>query len=216
VSDQTFDQMRRAMVVSQLRTTAVNDPRVLAAMGEVPRERFVPRENASLAYADRAIPLGQGRALNPPMVIGRLLTEARVGSGDRVLLIGAGTGYSAELLGRLAGSVIAVEQDKALLAQAREAVTASNVRLIEGDLAAGWADGAPYDLILVDGAVEEVPPALIDQLAEGGRLAAVIVERGVTRLAIGRRAGGGFGMTSFADAASVVLPGFARVVEFSF
>lgn len=216
MSDQTFDQMRRAMVVSQLRTTAVNDPRVLAAMGEVPRERFVPRENASLAYADRAIPLGQGRALNPPMVIGRLLTEARVGSGDRVLLIGAGTGYSAELLGRLAGSVIAVEQDKALLAQAREAVTASNVRLIEGDLAAGWADGAPYDLILVDGAVEEVPPALIDQLAEGGRLAAVIVERGVTRLAIGRRAGGGFGMTSFADAASVVLPGFARVVEFSF
>ena len=216
MSDQTFDQMRRAMVVSQLRTTAVNDPRVLAAMGEVPRERFVPRENASLAYADRAIPLGQGRALNPPMVIGRLLTEARVGSGDRVLLIGAGTGYSAELLGRLAGSVVAVEQDRALLAQAREAVTASNVRLIEGDLAVGWADGAPYDLIVIDGAVEEVPPALIDQLAEGGRLAAVIVERGVTRLAIGRRAGGGFGMSSFADAASVVLPGFARVVEFSF
>lgn len=216
MSDQTFDQMRRAMVVSQLRTTAVNDPRVLAAMGEVPRERFVPRENASLAYADRAIPLGQGRALNPPMVIGRLLTEARVGSGDRVLLIGAGTGYSAELLGRLAGSVVAVEQDKVLLAQASKAVTASNVRLIEGDLAVGWADGAPYDLILVDGAVEEVPHALIDQLAEGGRLAAPIVERGVTRLAIGRRAGGGFGMTSFADAASVVLPGFARVVEFSF
>ena len=216
MSDQTFDQMRRAMVVSQLRTTAVNDPRVLAAMGEVPRERFVPRENASLAYADRAIPLGQGRALNPPMVIGRLLTEARVGSGDRVLLIGAGTGYSAELLGRLAGSVVAVEQDRALLAQAREAVTASNVRLIEGDLAVGWADGAPYDLIVIDGAVEEVPPALIDQLAEGGRLAAVIVERGVTRLAIGRRAGGGFGMSSFADAASVVLPGLARVVEFSF
>ena len=216
MSDQTFDQMRRAMVVSQLRTTAVNDPRVLAAMGEVPRQRFVPPENASLAYTDSAIPLGQGRALNPPMVIGRLLTEARVGSGDRVLLIGAGTGYSAELLGRLAASVVAVEQDKALLAQAREAVTAPNVRLVEGDLAAGWADGAPYDLILIDGAVEEVPPALVDQLAEGGRLAAVIVERGVTRLAIGRRAGGGFGMTSFADAAAATLPGFARAVEFSF
>ena len=216
MSDQTFDQMRRAMVVSQLRTTAVNDPRVLAAMGEVPRQRFVPPENASLAYTDSVIPLGQGRALNPPMVIGRLLTEARVGSGDRVLLIGAGTGYSAELLGRLAASVVAVEQDKALLAQAREAVTAPNVRLVEGDLAAGWADGAPYDLILIDGAVEEVPPALVDQLAEGGRLAAVIVERGVTRLAIGRRAGGGFGMTSFADAAAATLPGFARAVEFSF
>jgi protein-L-isoaspartate(D-aspartate) O-methyltransferase len=216
VSDQTFDQMRRAMVVSQLRTTAVSDPRVLAAMGEVPRERFVPPENASLAYTDSAIPLGQGRALNPPMVIGRLLTEARVGSGDRVLLIGAGTGYSAELLGKLAGSVAAVEQDKALLAQAREAVTSPNVHIVEGDLAAGWADGAPYDLILIDGAVEEVPPALIDQLADGGRLAAVIVERGVTRLAIGRRAGGGFGMSSFADAAAATLPGFARAVEFSF
>jgi len=204
------------MVVSQLRTTAVNDPRVLAAMGEVPRERFVPRENASLAYTDGAIPLGQGRALNPPMVIGRLLTEARAGSSDRVLLIGAGTGYSAELLGRLAGSVVAVEQDKALLAKAQEAVTAPNVRLVEGHLAAGWPDGAPYDLILVDGAVEEIPSALIDQLAEGGRLAAPIVERGLTRLAIGRRAGGGFGMISFADAAAVPLPGFARVVEFSF
>jgi protein-L-isoaspartate(D-aspartate) O-methyltransferase len=216
MTEHNFDHMRRAMIASQLRTTGTNDPRVLAAMGEVPRERFVPRENASLAYTDGAIPLGQGRALNPPMVIGRLLTEARVGSSDRVLLIGAGMGYSAELLGRLAASVVAVEQDKALLAQAREAVTALNVRLVEGDLAAGWADGAPYDLILIDGAVEEVPPAMVDQLAEGGRLAAVIMERGVTRLAIGRRAGGGFGMTSFADAAAATLPGFARAVEFSF
>ena len=216
MSDQTFDQMRRAMVISQLRTTAVNDPRVLAAMGEVPRERFVPSENASLAYTDNPVPLGQGRALNPPMVVGRLLTEARVGSGDRVLLVGAGMGYSAELLGRLAASVVAVEQDGALLERARKSVTAPNVRLVEGDLTAGWPDGAPYDLILIDGAVEEVPSALIDQLAEGGRLAAPIVERGVTRLAIGRRAGGAFGMTSFADAASAVLPGFARAVEFSF
>jgi len=216
VSDQTFDQMRRAMVVSQLRTTAVNDARVLAAMGEVPRERFVPAGNASLAYTDSAIPLGHGRALNPPMIIGRLLTEARVGSGDRVLLVGAGMGYSAELLGRLAASVVAVEQDGALLEQARKSVTAPNVRLVEGALAAGFPDGAPYDLILIDGAVEEIPSALIDQLADGGRLAAPIVERGVTRLAIGRRAGSAFGMTSFADAASAALPGFARAVEFSF
>lgn len=211
-----FDQMRRAMVASQLRTTAVNDQRVLAAMGEVPRERFVPSENASVAYTDIAVPLGQGRALNPPMVIGRLLTEARVGSGDRVLLVGAGMGYSAELLGRLAASVVAVEQDRALLEHARKSVTAPNVCLVEGDLAAGWADGAPYDLILIDGALEEVPSALVDQLAEGGRLAAPIVERGVTRLAIGRRAGGAFGLTSFTDAASPVLPGFARAIEFSF
>lgn len=216
MGNQTFDQMRRAMVASQLRTTAVNDPRVIMAMGEVPRERFVPADKAALAYSDGAISLGADRALNPPMVIGRLLTEARVGSDDRVLLLGAGSGYSAELLSRLAGSVIAVEQDPTLLAKARETVTARNVRLVEGELAAGWADGAPYDLILIDGAVEEVPPALIEQLAEGGRLAAPIAERGVTRLTIGRRAGGAFGMTSFADAAAVSLPGFARVAEFSF
>jgi protein-L-isoaspartate(D-aspartate) O-methyltransferase len=208
--------MRRAMVSSQLRTTAVSDARVIAAMGEVPRERFVPGDKAKLAYTDAAIPLGAGRALNPPMVIGRLLTEAQVNSDDRVLLVGAGTGYAAELLGRLAGSVIALEEEPALLATARQAATSPNIRFVEGDLAAGWGDGAPYDVIVIDGAVEAVPPALIEQLADGGRLAAPITERGVTRLSIGRRAGGGFAMISFADAAAVPLPGFARPVEFSF
>lgn len=216
MNDQIFDQMRRAMVASQLRTTAVNDARVVGVMAEVPRERFVPADKARLAYSDNAIPLGNGRALNPPMVIGRLLTEAQVDRGDHALLVGAGTGYAAELLGRLAASVIALEEAPALLAKAREAVTAPNVRLVEGDLAAGWPESAPYDLIVIDGAVEQVPPALIDQLADGGRLVAPVAERGVTRLSIGRRAGEGFGMTSFADAAAAPLPGFARPVEFSF
>jgi protein-L-isoaspartate(D-aspartate) O-methyltransferase len=216
LSDETFEQMRRAMVASQLRTTAVNDARVISAMGDVPRERFVPADKSCLAYADMALPLADGRAINPPMVIGRLLTEARPDTSDRVLLVGAGTGYTAELLAQLAGSVIALEQDPVLLARAREAVKSSNVRLVESDLAAGWAEGAPYDLIVIDGAVEHVPPALIAQLAEEGRLVAAIEDRGVTRLSIGRRAGSGFGMTSFADAAAAPLPGFARPVEFSF
>jgi len=208
--------MRRAMVASQLRTTAVNDARVVAAMGQVPRERFVPADKSRLAYADMALPIGDGRAINPPMVIGRLLTEARPDTNDRVLLVGAGTGYAAELLARLVGTVVALEQDAALLACARAAVTAANVRLVEGDLAAGWGEGAPYDLIVIDGAVEQVPPTLVEQLADGGRLVAPIMEQGVTRLSIGRRAGGGFGMTSFADSAAAPLPGFARPVEFSF
>ena len=89
MSDQDFDQMRRAMVASQLRTTAVNDPRVVAVMGQVPRERFVPEDKAALAYADLKLPLTDGRAMNPPMVVGRLLTEARIGKEDRVLLVGA-------------------------------------------------------------------------------------------------------------------------------
>lgn len=208
--------MRRAMVSNQLRTTAVNDPRVIAVMGEIARERFVPDDKAVIAYTDALLPLGRGRALNPPMVTGRLLTEANVSSGDRVLLVGAGTGYTAALLGRLAGSVIALEEDPALAARARSTVAEPNVRVVEGELAAGWPEGAPYDLIFIDGAVEAVPPALIAQLADGGRLAAAVTQGGVTRLGIGRRGGQGFGMTSFADADAAPLPGFARPVEFSF
>ena len=204
------------MVANQLRTNAVSDVRVVTAMGEVARERFVPEGKARLAYTDSMIPLAPGRALNPPTVTGRLLTEARVGSADRVLLVGAGTGYTAELLGRLAGSVIALEDDAALLARAREAVTAPNVKLVDGPLAQGWGGDAPYDLIVIEGAIEQVPPALIEQLVDGGRIVAPIIDGGVTRLSIGRRGGGGFGMTSFADAAAAPLPGFARPVEFSF
>lgn len=208
--------MRRNMVASQLRTNAVSDARVLEAMGEVPRERFVPGEKARIAYADVVLPLASGRTLNPPVVTGRLLTEAELGGSDHVLLVGAGTGYTAELLGRLAGSVVALEEDSALLAHARDAVTASNVRFVDGPLAQGWPTGAPYDVIMIDGAVEEVPPALIEQLADGGRLVAPMIDNGVTRLCVGRRGGSGFGMVSFVDAAAASLPGFARPVEFSF
>lgn len=204
------------MVASQLRTMAVNDPQVVAVMGEIPRERFVPEDKIALAYTDTLLPLGSGRTMNQPMVTGRLLTEARLEKSDRVLLVGAGTGYTAALLGRLAGSVVALEEEPALLARARSAPVGPNVRFVQGDLAAGWPEGAPYDLIVVDGAIEQVPPALIAQLADGGRLATAITDGGVTRLAIGRRAGQGFGLASFADADAAPLPGFARPVEFSF
>ena len=137
----TFEPMRRAMVASQLRTTGVNDPRVLAAMGEVPRERFVPRERRALAYADALVPLAPGRALNPPMALGRLLTEARPAAGEHALVIGAATGYSAAVLARLVGSVVALEEDAALAAFAREALAGSGVELVEGPLAKGWAQG---------------------------------------------------------------------------
>lgn len=213
---QIFETMRRAMVASQLRTNAVNDARVVAAMGNVPRERFVPGDAAKFAYLDKAVPLGGGRALNLPMATGRLLTEAGVRPGDRALLVGAATGYTAALLGRLAGSVVALEEDADLLARAPEEAAAANIEYVQGPLADGWLAGAPYDLIVLDGAVEFIPAALVEQLADGGRLAAAIVERGVTRLGIGRRAGSGFGMTMFADAEAVPLPGFARRPEFSF
>src|SRR5687767_2518913 len=122
MTEHNFETMRRAMVASQLRTTGVNDPRVVAAMGAVPRERFVPSERRALAYADARVPLGRGRELNPPMTLGRLLTEARLDGSERALVIGAATGYSAAVLARLAASVVALEEDPELAAFARAAL----------------------------------------------------------------------------------------------
>jgi protein-L-isoaspartate(D-aspartate) O-methyltransferase len=216
MTEHNFDHMRRAMIASQLRTTGTNDPRVLAAMGEVARERFVPAARASLAYADALVPLKPGRDFNSPMALGRLLTEAAPRPGERVLVVAAATGYAAALLARLAGPVVALEEDPELVAEARANLAGSGVELVEGPLAQGWRNGAPYDLILIDGAVECVPEALVAQLADGGRLAAGLLENGVTRLAIGRRAGEGFGMAAFADAAAAILPGFAKPRAFKF
>jgi len=216
VTEQNFESMRRAMVASQLRTTAVNDPRVVEAMAVVPRERHVPADRAALAYVDTLVPLGGGRWLNPPMATGRLLTEARPGPVDRALVVGAATGYGAAVLALLVRSVVALEEDPALLGLARAAGCGGHVEFVEGPLAAGWAAGAPYDLILVDGAIEAIPDALIGQLAENGRLATGLIENGVTRLAIGRRAAGGFGVSTVADAEAAPLPGFAPPPVFRF
>ncbi|MDB5692510.1 MAG: protein-L-isoaspartate O-methyltransferase [Alphaproteobacteria bacterium] len=216
MTEQNFEHMRRAMIASQLRTTGTNDPRVLAAMGEVARERFVPRDRLPLAYADALVPLKPGRDLNPPMALGRLLTQAAPRPGERALLIGAATGYAAAVLERLVGPLVAVEEDEELAAQAKAALAGTAVRLVAGPLAKGWPKAAPYDFILIDGAVELVPEALIRQLRDGGRLAAAILEQGVTRLAIGRKAGEGFAMAAFADAEAALLPGFAKPRAFTF
>jgi protein-L-isoaspartate(D-aspartate) O-methyltransferase len=214
VTEQNFDQMRRAMVVSQLRTTGVSDARVVKAMGEVPRERFVPADKAQIAYAELALPIGNGRALNPPMVTGRLLTEAQVIPGDRALVVGAASGYTVALLEKLGATVVAVEEDAELLAAGSKMVPGAS--WVKAALAGGHKKGAPYSLIMLDGAVEQIPQALIDQLADGGRLVGAVIEEGVTRLVSGVRAGHGFGVKAFADADAARLPGFARPAAFSF
>jgi protein-L-isoaspartate(D-aspartate) O-methyltransferase len=216
MTEHVFEPMRRAMVASQLRTTGVNDPRVVEAMGEVPRERFVPRERLALAYADALVPLVPGRALNPPMALGRLLTEARLRGHERALVIGAATGYAAAVLARLVESVVALEDDGDLLAFARGALHGFEVELVKGPLAKGHAKGAPYDFILIDGAVEQVPPAIVAQVKDGGTIALALLEEGVSRLAVGRMVGGAFGATIFADAETAPLPGFAKPRGFSF
>ena len=216
MTELTFEPMRRAMVASQLRTTGVNDPRVIAAMGEVARERFVPAERAALAYADALVPLADGRALSPPMALGQMLTAAELEGDERALVIGAGSGYAAAVLARLTGSVIALEQDSTLAATAREALAGTGVTVVEGPLEAGWADGGPYDFILVDGAVEYLPEAIVGQASEGGRIALALLDRGVTRLSIGRVVHGAFGLRTLSDSAAAILPGFEQPRNFVF
>lgn len=211
------EALRNAMVASQLRTSAVNDPRVVAAMAQVERERFLPAAAARFAYADTMVELPGGRRHNNPLATGRLLTEARVQPGDKVLLVGAAGGYAAALLAKLAARVVALEEQPDLVAHARAALAGiDKVELVEGPLNAGWAAGAPYDLIVVDGAIEEVPACLFDQADPGARLATGLVDRGITRLATGARAVHGFGLVDFADCVCTILPGFEKPRGFKF
>lgn len=209
-----FETLRRTMVSNQLRTVAVDDPRVVSALGEVPRENFVPAERRELAYADLAVPLGGGRALNTPLATARLINAAAIDAGDNVLIVGAATGYAAALALQLGAKVTALDADEGFAAQLR--VNVPQAQVVTGALADGALVNAPYDAIVIDGAVEQVPQALIDQLATTGRFATGLVENGVTRLALGRKGGPGFGLTAFADADVVILPGFARSRVFAF
>lgn len=207
---------RHAMVVSQLRTSAVNDTRVVAVMAEVPREQFVAPEAAAVAYTDRPVPLGGGRWQNTPLTTGRLLTAADIRPSDRVLLIGAGRGYTAALLAPLAREVVAVESNANLAAAARERLAAQpTVTIVEGDLSAGAADLAPFDVLVIDGAVEHLPASLLDQVRVGGRVVSGVVDGGVERLASGVKSDG-FALIPFADIDCVVLPGFSRPRAFHF
>lgn len=218
----TFDPpatraMRHAMVSSQLRTNAVSDQRIVAAMASIPREDFLPADLRAIAYRDTAIAVGGGRSINPPLATARLLTEAQLLASDHVLLIGAGGGYAAAILAEVVTRVTAVESDPKLLAIARTALAdAKNVAVIDGPLDQGWAADGPYDVLVVDGAVECLPDALIEQVRPGGRVVAGLVERGLTRLAAGRRSAGGFGLVAFVDSECVALPGFAPDPVFRF
>ena len=209
---QDYSLARRAMVDSQLRPEAVTDRRVLAAMATVERERFVPESAKALAYFDRPLRLAGGRAMMPPAALGRLLSELAPRTGERALVVGSGTGYAAALLKAIGIDTVALESDEGLARAARDA----GVETVVGDLAAGWAKDAPYDIVLLDGAVEEVPGDLLKQLTENGRLAGAIADRGVTRLVVGRVAGGSLGLRSLADADVAVLPGFSRPRAFNF
>lgn len=207
-----FAAARAAMVDSQLRPQGVIYPPVVEAMGKVPREAFVAEESRALAYADRAVPIGDGRMMPPPAALGLLLAELLPVPGERALVVGAGTGYSCAVLGAIGVKVTGLESSAALAARAR----AAGIETVEGPLEQGWKRAAPYDLILIDGAIEHIPAAIVAQLTADGRLGTALLDRGVCRLAVGRKAGDGFGIQTLADAGVPPLPGFARPRTFSF
>jgi protein-L-isoaspartate(D-aspartate) O-methyltransferase len=210
---------RNAMVDSQVRPNKVTDPRLIAAMRALPREAFLPASLHPWAYADDDVKLGAGRVMTSPMVTARLLQSAAVQPGETALLVGAGTGYVAALLAELGAAVTALEDDAALLAIARPALSrlAPAVALVEGPLALGWPALAPYTLVLIDAAVEALPEAIEAQLAPSGRLVMVRAgQGGVGQAVIGRRSGGGISYAPAFDAAVATLPAFRRAPAFVF
>jgi protein-L-isoaspartate(D-aspartate) O-methyltransferase len=192
---QTTAAARKAMIDSQLRTSGVNEPWILDAMGTLPREDYVPAEMKPAAYIDRAIPLGNGRMLAAPLVQGRLLAEARPTQADKALLVGDGHGYLAALLRPLVGSLDAIAPEDA------------------GDDSKG--DGG-YSLIVIDGAIEVLPGALAARLDDGGRVVTGQVLRGVTRIATGRKAAGEVALLPLAEVGIPVLPEFAAPKRWTF
>jgi protein-L-isoaspartate(D-aspartate) O-methyltransferase len=218
-----FAALRRMMVDGQVRTADVTDPRLLAALLSVPRERFVPAEKTSIAYLDLDVQVGgQGgtaRKLLKPMVLAKLLQIAGVGSNDHVLDVGCATGYSTALLSRLAASVVGLEEDAALARAATEALEAAgadNAKVVTGALTKGFAADAPYDLILMEGSSEIVPEMLMNQIKDGGRLVCVLGSGPSAKAMLYRRVGRELSGRPVFDAAAPLLPGFVKPPEFVF
>ena len=214
-----FATARRHMVDSQVRIADVTDLRILAAMLEIPRENFVPSSAAGLAYLDLDLAVGEAgaRRLLKPMVLAKLIHAANVASSDRVLDVGCSTGYAAAILSRIAGQVIALEQDSGVAQTARAALASqSNVNVVSGPLIAGWPQGAPYDVILLEGATEIAPHTFLGQLKDGGRLVCVLGSGPAAKAMLYCRSGEELGGRPIFDASAAVLPGFARAPVFAF
>ena len=219
-----FAAARQFMVQGQVRINDVTEPRLTTAMLEVPRERFVPAALANLAYLDRDLQVaatgpGAPRYLLKPLVLAKLLQEAAVEPGERILDVGCATGYGAALLARLAGSVVALEEHPDLVRAAERnlsALDAACVTVVQGTLAEGWPARAPYDVIVVEGRCEVVPPCLTEQLSHGGRLVCVQGRTNGAKGLVYRCIQGDVSGRPVFDAAAPLLPGFAEPQAFVF
>jgi protein-L-isoaspartate(D-aspartate) O-methyltransferase len=209
------------MVESQVLPSDVTDHRILRAMRELPRERFVPASLAGLAYMDEALPLtpaGPGRRwLLAPRVEAKLLQLADIGDGDNVLDVGAATGYSAAVIGGMARSVVALESDEGLASSARTNLGnlgIGNVTVASGRLAGGWPNRAPYDAIIIEGSIEFTPEDLLDQLKDGGRLVAIVNEQKIGKATVWKRFGLSMDARVAFDASAPELVDFSKAPAF--
>jgi protein-L-isoaspartate(D-aspartate) O-methyltransferase len=212
-----FATARSRMVDSQIRPSDVTDLRLLWALQTVDRERFVPEKARDLAYADYDMPIARGRCLLKPRVFAKLVQQADIKPSDRLLDVGSGLGYSAAVLAELAGEVTALEQEPELAAAATKALAANGkIRVVAGPLAEGYSAGAPYDVIVVEGATELQPDALLSQLSDGGRLVSILGGGPAGKAMLYKRSGEDLGERPLFDAGVSVLPGFAKPPAFAF
>jgi protein-L-isoaspartate(D-aspartate) O-methyltransferase len=215
-----FAVARRMMVDGQILTRDVFDTNLLAAMMELPRERFVPPAQAAVAYLDRDLPVTAdgSRCLLQPMVLARLLQAADITASDHVLDVGCSTGYTSAVLARVANSVVALEQEAELAAFARRVLSefAPPVKVVEGPLKAGWPELAPYDVIVLDGAAQVIAPALFAQLKDGGRLVGIEGTGPASRAMVYRSVRGEISGRAVIEAGGPLLPGFAKPPMFVF
>jgi len=215
-----YAQARRTMVDCQVRPSDVTDLRIIAALFDVPRERFVVPSHRAIAYLDLDLPVADGspRALLKPMVFAKLLQAAEIRETDRALDVGCATGYSSAVLAQLAGHVVALEEDSALVQSATEnlAALSAHVAVASGPLNAGWQQDAPYDVILLEGASEVRADALLRQLKEGGRLVAVLGSAPLGKAMLYRKVSGHITALPLFEAVAPLLPGFAKTPAFVF
>ncbi len=215
-----FSAARTNMVDSQLRTNKVTDQQVIAGFEAIPREAFLPESLRSVAYVDEDLAIGGGRYVMEPMVLARLIQAAAPSDKDIVLEVGAARGYGTAILAQIAATVVGLDSDQALVATANETLNnmgIDNAVAVNGDLKAGYAKQAPYDVILIEGAVGMIPDEILAQLADGGRLVAVVQDDGgLGRATLLQRTGDSISERRLFDASTPVLLGFERPSEFVF
>ena len=218
-----YTTARERMVDNQLRPNAVTDTRILTTMLDVEREKFVPASLHAMAYLDEDLPLGgeggASRFLMDPMTFAKLVQLAGIGADDLVLDVGAATGYTSAVISRLCGAVVGLEADENLATRATDSIADEgfdNVAVFTGPLEAGFAAQGPYDVIVLEGAVEQVPEGLFAQLREGGRLIAVVQDGPIGRATLFVKTGDKISSSVAFDANIRALPGFARAPKFVF